>query len=95
MAADLAGNVYVADVGNGVARVVRPTGRSTLIGVVADAANGSADAVSPGKIVVIYGRMVKIFKLAFRWEVRPLPLPAFRLVFRPILTHTERPEGRQ
>ena len=39
--------------------------------------------------------MVKIFKLAFRLEVKPLPLPVLRLVFRSTLTHTQRPYGRQ
>jgi uncharacterized protein (TIGR03437 family) len=55
VAMDLSGNVYVADSANGVVRVLRPTGRSLLIGAVVDAASQSADAISPGKIVVIYG----------------------------------------
>src|SRR5215475_3657630 len=39
--------------------------------------------------------MVKIFELAFTQEVRPLPWPALRLVFRSPFTHTQRQEGRQ
>jgi hypothetical protein len=40
-------------------------------------------------------RMVKIFELAFPREVTSLPLSVLRLVFRSILTHTQRQEGRQ
>src|SRR5438132_2406954 len=39
--------------------------------------------------------MVKIFELAFPLEVTPLPSPALRLVFRCLLTHTQRQYGRQ
>jgi alkylation response protein AidB-like acyl-CoA dehydrogenase len=39
-------------------------------------------------------RMVKIFELAFPREVRPLPSPALRLVFRSTLTHTQRQHRR-
>ena len=55
LAIDPAGNLYVADSGNSVVRVLKPTGRSVLIGAVVDAASQRADPVSPGKIVVIHG----------------------------------------
>jgi uncharacterized protein (TIGR03437 family) len=55
IAVDGAGNVYVADVGNRVIRVMRPAKSSVLIGAVVDAASQHADRISPGKIVVIYG----------------------------------------
>ena len=53
MSTDGAGNVYVAD-GRAI-RLLRPTSQSVLISAVTDAASQSADPVSPGKIVVIYG----------------------------------------
>jgi uncharacterized protein (TIGR03437 family) len=55
VAVDPAGNIYVADSGNDVVRVLRPSDRALLIGAVVDAASQHAIAVSPGKIVVIYG----------------------------------------
>jgi uncharacterized protein (TIGR03437 family) len=55
IAVDPAGNIYVADTYNRAIRVLRPTNHSVLIGAVVDAASQSVAAVSPGKIVVIYG----------------------------------------
>src|SRR5262249_17508820 len=55
VAVDLAGNIYIADSQNDVVRVLRPVGRTLLIGAVLDAASQQADAISPGEIVVIYG----------------------------------------
>ena len=55
VAVDGRGNVYVADVGNGVIRILRPATSSALIGAVVDAASQHAGPISPGKIVVIYG----------------------------------------
>ena len=55
VAVDGAGNIYVADVGNRVIRILRPAKSSVLIGAVVDAASQHADPISPGKIVVIYG----------------------------------------
>jgi uncharacterized protein (TIGR03437 family) len=55
MAADGAGNVYVADTGNGVVRVLRQIGRPVWISGVVDAASQKATPVCPGKLVVIYG----------------------------------------
>ncbi|MGH9660854.1 MAG: IPT/TIG domain-containing protein, partial [Bryobacteraceae bacterium] len=55
LALDGAGNLYVADSGNDVVRVLRPANRSVLVGAVVDAASQRDDAVSPGKIVIIYG----------------------------------------
>jgi trimeric autotransporter adhesin len=55
LALDEAGNLYVADTGNQVVRVLRPTNRSVFIGGVVDAASQGPSPVSPGKIVAIYG----------------------------------------
>jgi uncharacterized protein (TIGR03437 family) len=55
VAVDGAGDIYVADVGNRVIRILRPAKSSVLIGAVVDAASQHADPISPGKIVVIYG----------------------------------------
>ena len=55
VAVDGAGNVYVADYGNSVVRILRPGGRPVWIGAVVDAASQKATPVAPGKLVVIYG----------------------------------------
>jgi uncharacterized protein (TIGR03437 family) len=55
VAVDSLGNIYVADTGNNAIRVLRPANQSVIIGAVVDAASQRAGAVSPGKIVVIYG----------------------------------------
>jgi uncharacterized protein (TIGR03437 family) len=55
LALDSAGNLYVADSGNNVVRILRPANQSVLVGAVVDAASQRDDPVSPGKIVVIYG----------------------------------------
>ena len=55
VAVDREGNVYIADTENHAVRVLRPTNRSVLISAVVDAASQSANPISPGKIVVIYG----------------------------------------
>jgi uncharacterized protein (TIGR03437 family) len=55
VAVDGAGNIYVADAGNGVIRILRPAKSPALIGAVVDAASQHPNPVSPGKIVVIYG----------------------------------------
>jgi uncharacterized protein (TIGR03437 family) len=55
IAVDGAGNVYVADSGNNAVRVLRPAKSPVLIGAVVDAASQRIEALSPGKIVVIYG----------------------------------------
>jgi len=55
VAVDRSGNVYVADGSANVVRVLRPTNQSVLIAAVVDAASQTANPVSPGKIVVIYG----------------------------------------
>ena len=55
VAVDVAGNVYVADTGNNVIRMLQPTSHPMLIGAVLDAASETAIPVSPGKIVTIYG----------------------------------------
>ncbi len=52
---DGAGNIYVADTGNGVIRLLRPTSYSALIGAVVNAASEIAGPVSPGEIVILYG----------------------------------------
>ncbi len=53
--ADAAGNIYFADSGNNAIRVLRPTNHAVLISAVVDAASQTSNALSPGKIVVIYG----------------------------------------
>jgi len=55
MAADVAGNVYVADTGNNAIRLLQPTSYFSLIGAVQDAASETDGPVTPGKIVAIYG----------------------------------------
>jgi uncharacterized protein (TIGR03437 family) len=55
VAVDHAGNVYVAEQGNNIVRVLRPTNAPVLVSAVLDAATESAIPVTPGKIVVIYG----------------------------------------
>ncbi len=55
VAVDRAGNVYVADTENQAVRVLRPMNPPVLISAVVDAASQSANPISPGKIVVIYG----------------------------------------
>jgi uncharacterized protein (TIGR03437 family) len=54
VAVDGSGNAYIAD-GNGSVRKATPTSQAVLISAVVDAASESATAISPGKIVVIYG----------------------------------------
>ncbi len=54
VAVDGAGNVYIADTGNHVVRVLRPSS-GPVINAVVDAASQSANPISPGKIVVLYG----------------------------------------
>jgi len=44
---------------------------------------------------IIPARIVKIFELAFPLKVTLLPSHALWLVFRPTITHTQRPYGRQ
>jgi uncharacterized protein (TIGR03437 family) len=55
VAVDSSGNVFIADTGNDAVRRLQPTSRPMLICAVVDAASESIGAVSPGKIVVIYG----------------------------------------
>lgn len=55
VAVDASGNVYVADQGNNVVRLLQPNDSPVLIGAVVDAATESAISVTPGKIVAIYG----------------------------------------
>ena len=55
IAVDNAGNVYVAEQGNNIVRLLKPTNAPVLIGAVQDAATESATALTPGKIVAIYG----------------------------------------
>jgi uncharacterized protein (TIGR03437 family) len=59
VAVDSAGNVYVADSGNGAIRLLEPVGPpfSSAVSVngVTSAASNLAGAVSPGEMVVLYG----------------------------------------
>jgi uncharacterized protein (TIGR03437 family) len=54
LAADNSGNVYIADE-NYVVRKLTPASQAVLISAVLDAATETAEPVSPGKIVAIYG----------------------------------------
>lgn len=54
-AVDSTGNVFVADSGNSAIRALRPSAQTVAIAAIADAASETVGAVSPGKIVVIYG----------------------------------------
>ncbi len=49
------GTIYIADSGNNAIRVLQPIQQSVLITAVVDAASEMPTAVSPGKIVTIYG----------------------------------------
>ncbi|HVW83280.1 MAG TPA: IPT/TIG domain-containing protein, partial [Bryobacteraceae bacterium] len=55
IAVDSTGRVYVADSGNAVVRVLTPTSKPVFVSAVLDAASESAAAITPGKIVVVYG----------------------------------------
>lgn len=55
IAVDRGGNVYVAEQANNIVRVLRPVNTRVLISAVLDAASETAVAVTPGKIVAIYG----------------------------------------
>jgi uncharacterized protein (TIGR03437 family) len=52
VAVDSAGNVYVADTGNQLIRLLTPAASTVSI---ANAASGAAATIAPGEIVVIYG----------------------------------------
>jgi uncharacterized protein (TIGR03437 family) len=53
--ADAEGRIFVADTGNNAVRVLTPTGQSTVVTAVLDAASEASGPVSPGKIVALYG----------------------------------------
>jgi trimeric autotransporter adhesin len=55
LAVDQQGNVYVADSGNAVIRLLRPAHTALLIGSVVNSATGQAGPFSPGEIITIYG----------------------------------------
>ena len=59
LAVDRAGNVYVADTGNGAIRLLQPVGpplsSALVVNSAASAASNLAGAVSPGEIVVLHG----------------------------------------
>ena len=55
VALDASGNVYVADSGNAVIRLLTPTSPSFSIGSIVNGASGLVDPVAPGEIVVLYG----------------------------------------
>jgi uncharacterized protein (TIGR03437 family) len=55
IAVDGTGKVYVADTLNSAVRVLQPANAPLIVSAVVDAASESVAAVSPGKIVVIYG----------------------------------------
>jgi uncharacterized protein (TIGR03437 family) len=55
LAVDGAGNIYIADEGASVVRMLRPIQRPVWIGAVVDAASQRAAPVAARKLVVIYG----------------------------------------
>ena len=55
MAIASAGRIYVADSGNNSVRLMQPVNQSVIVAAVVNAASESANPVSPGQIVVIYG----------------------------------------
>ena len=55
IAADTAGNIYLADQNNNAIRMLQPVMSSVLIGAIVDAASEGIRPVAPGKIVIIYG----------------------------------------
>jgi uncharacterized protein (TIGR03437 family) len=55
IAVDEAGDIFVADSINSAFRKLTSTKQTVLIGAVVDAASESANPISPGKIIVIYG----------------------------------------
>ncbi len=55
LAADGAGNIYIADSGNNAIRMIHPTGHSSLVAGVVNGASQKAGAVSPGETVLISG----------------------------------------
>ncbi len=55
VAVDGAGNVYVPEQANNIVRLLTPNHAPVLISAVLDAADEGATAMTPGKIVVIYG----------------------------------------
>ena len=55
IALDGRGNLYVADVGNNVVRVLRPSSRDVIIGAVVNAASETATPLASGMIVAVYG----------------------------------------
>jgi uncharacterized protein (TIGR03437 family) len=52
---DRAGNLYFADTGNEVVRILRPIGQPVWVSAVVDAASQKATPVSAGKLLIIYG----------------------------------------
>jgi uncharacterized protein (TIGR03437 family) len=55
MVVDRAGQLIVADSGNTAIRSLQVSPQSVVVAALADAASGNSGAISPGKIVVIYG----------------------------------------
>ena len=55
IALDGRGNLYAADVGNNVVRVLRPSIRDLIIGAVVNAASETATPLASGMIVAVYG----------------------------------------
>ena len=81
VAADSGGNVYIADSYNDVIRVLRPTNDPVQIGSVVDAASQKFEAVSPGKIVTIYGAGLGPLELAQGGPAFPLDLRGTQVQF--------------
>jgi uncharacterized protein (TIGR03437 family) len=54
-AVDNAGEIIVADSGNSSIRMMKTSANATVLAAVTDAASEAVGAISPGKIVVLYG----------------------------------------
>ncbi len=81
VAAGSDGSVYVADSDNDVIRILRTTNDPVQIGAVVDAASQKAEAISPGKIVTIYGAGLGPLELAQGGPAFPLELGGAQVRF--------------
>ena len=55
IAVDASGNVYVADTGNNIIRLLTPTSPAFSVAAVVNGASGLVGPIAPGEIVTIYG----------------------------------------
>jgi trimeric autotransporter adhesin len=55
LAADSAGNLYIADTGNSAVRILQATSYNLTLSAVTNGASNATGAIAPGEIVTIYG----------------------------------------